>query len=160
MGNHTATKTRNRELILDAARSVFQSQGCSHTTVRDIIRATPLASGTFYNYFKSVEEVFDALARESEDALTGAVVAESPATPEAFWRALVRAAFDQAARLPLQHLRLYKAIEYANQHRLFCVGDRHVLCKFVIGLLLALEGRDNAVPAAAMILMRAFPALP
>jgi AcrR family transcriptional regulator len=33
--------------------------------VRDIIRATPLASGTFYNYFKSKEEVFQAIQDES-----------------------------------------------------------------------------------------------
>jgi AcrR family transcriptional regulator len=32
--------------------------------VRDIIRATPLASGTFYNYFKSKEEVYQALRDE------------------------------------------------------------------------------------------------
>ncbi len=32
--------------------------------MRDIIRATPLASGTFYNYFKSKEEVFQAIQDE------------------------------------------------------------------------------------------------
>ncbi|MET0181255.1 MAG: TetR/AcrR family transcriptional regulator, partial [Caulobacterales bacterium] len=31
-------------------------------TVRDVIRGTDLAAGTFYNYFKSKEEVFEALA--------------------------------------------------------------------------------------------------
>ena len=33
--------------------------------MRDIIRATPLASGTFYNYFKSKEEVFQAIQDET-----------------------------------------------------------------------------------------------
>lgn len=33
--------------------------------MRDIIRATDLASGTFYNYFKSKEEVFQAIQDES-----------------------------------------------------------------------------------------------
>jgi len=33
--------------------------------VRDIIRATPLASGTFYNYFRSKEEIFQAIQDES-----------------------------------------------------------------------------------------------
>ena len=42
--------------------------GFCHATVRDIIRATPLASGTFYNYFKSKEEVYQAL-RDDEEAL-------------------------------------------------------------------------------------------
>lgn len=55
------TKTQNRETILAAAKDVFAQMGFASATVRDIIRATPLASGTFYNYFKSKEEVYQAL---------------------------------------------------------------------------------------------------
>ena len=55
------TKAQNRETILAAARVVFAQMGFASATVRDIIRATPLASGTFYNYFKSKEEVYQAL---------------------------------------------------------------------------------------------------
>ena len=51
------TKAQNRDTILAAARSVFAEMGFAAASVRDIIRATPLASGTFYNYFKSKEEV-------------------------------------------------------------------------------------------------------
>jgi AcrR family transcriptional regulator len=55
------TKAQNRETILTAARGVFAGMGFAAASVRDIIRATPLASGTFYNYFKSKEEVYQAL---------------------------------------------------------------------------------------------------
>ena len=55
------TKAQNREVILAAARRVFAEIGFAKATVRDVIRATPLASGTFYNYFKSKEEVYQAL---------------------------------------------------------------------------------------------------
>jgi AcrR family transcriptional regulator len=58
------TKAQNRETILAAARNVFAEMGFAAATVRDIIRATPLASGTFYNYFKSKEEVYQALRDE------------------------------------------------------------------------------------------------
>ena len=58
------TKVQNRETILVAARQVFAQLGFAAATVRDIIRATPLASGTFYNYFKSKEEVYQALRDE------------------------------------------------------------------------------------------------
>ena len=58
------TKIQNRETILAAARQVFGQLGFAAATVRDIIRATPLASGTFYNYFKSKEEVYQALRDE------------------------------------------------------------------------------------------------
>jgi AcrR family transcriptional regulator len=61
LGKREQTKVQNRELILDAARKVFAELGFGATTVRDIIRATPLASGTFYNYFKSKEEVYQAI---------------------------------------------------------------------------------------------------
>src|ERR1700748_2211487 len=60
-GKREQTKVLNRNLILDAARQVFAELGYGATTVRDIIRATPLASGTFYNYFQSKEEVFQAI---------------------------------------------------------------------------------------------------
>ena len=58
------TKDHNRRIILDAARGVFGQQGYRTTTVRDIIHATTLATGTFYNYFKSKEEVYAALRDE------------------------------------------------------------------------------------------------
>ena len=61
LGKREQTKVQNRELILEAARQVFADLGFGATTVRDIIRATPLASGTFYNYFKSKEEVYQAI---------------------------------------------------------------------------------------------------
>jgi AcrR family transcriptional regulator len=63
------TKTQNRETILEAARLVFAQLGFATATVRDIIRATPLASGTFYNYFKSKEQVYQALRDEEALAL-------------------------------------------------------------------------------------------
>ncbi len=64
-GKREQTKVQNRHMILEAARNVFAELGYGGTTVRDIIRATTLASGTFYNYFKSKEEVFEAMQDES-----------------------------------------------------------------------------------------------
>ncbi len=64
-GKREQTKAQNRRIILEAARKVFAETGYGATTVRDIIRATPLASGTFYNYFNSKEEVFQAIQDEA-----------------------------------------------------------------------------------------------
>jgi AcrR family transcriptional regulator len=63
-GKREQTKIQNRQIILDAARVVFAELGYGAATVRDIIRATSLASGTFYNYFKSKEEVYQAIRDE------------------------------------------------------------------------------------------------
>ena len=62
-------KQQNRQLILDGARRIFAECGYETATVRDIIRATPLAAGTFYNYFTSKEEVRRALEEEVAQAL-------------------------------------------------------------------------------------------
>jgi AcrR family transcriptional regulator len=61
LGKRDETKLANRAAILEAGRDVFAELGYEGTTVRDIIRRTDLASGTFYNYFKSKDEVFHAL---------------------------------------------------------------------------------------------------
>jgi AcrR family transcriptional regulator len=64
VGKREQTKVQNRQAILDAAREVFGELGYETATVRDIIRRTGLAAGTFYNYYRSKEEVFAALADE------------------------------------------------------------------------------------------------
>ena len=65
MGKRALAKEANRRAILDAARLVFARIGYDAANIRDIIRETNLASGTFYNYFKSKEEVFEAIANDS-----------------------------------------------------------------------------------------------
>lgn len=66
-GKRERNKAHNRTEILSAAREVFTELGYDAATVRDIIRRTELASGTFYNYFPDKESVFRALLRESEE---------------------------------------------------------------------------------------------
>jgi AcrR family transcriptional regulator len=65
IGKREQTKANNRQAIIDAARVVFAELGYGETTIRDIVRKTGLASGTFYNYFNSKEEVFQALMDDS-----------------------------------------------------------------------------------------------
>ena len=64
-GKRARSKAANRSAILGAGRRVFARLGFEATTVRDIIRETDLAAGTFYNYFKSKEDVFEAIAEDS-----------------------------------------------------------------------------------------------
>ena len=61
-GKREQTKLANRPAILDAARETFGELGYEAATVRDIIRRTGLSVGAFYNYYRSKEEVFEALA--------------------------------------------------------------------------------------------------
>jgi AcrR family transcriptional regulator len=66
-GRRQATKAANRAAILEAARTAFGEYGYGATTVRDIVRGTDLASGTFYNYFPDKESVFRELIVEVGD---------------------------------------------------------------------------------------------
>ena len=50
-----------RNEILDAAKELFEKKGYDKTTVNDILEKIGIAKGTFYYYFKSKEEVMDAI---------------------------------------------------------------------------------------------------
>ncbi|MBU1378914.1 MAG: TetR/AcrR family transcriptional regulator [Alphaproteobacteria bacterium] len=96
VGKREQTKVQNRLAILDAAREVFGELGYEGATVRDIIRRTGLAAGTFYNYYRSKEEVFAALAddgaRRFAPILKGLRGAGGPL--DSFVRDAIRAYFE------------------------------------------------------------------
>jgi AcrR family transcriptional regulator len=96
-GKREQTKLQNRQAILDAAREVFGELGYETATVRDIIRRTGLAAGTFYNYYRSKEEVFAALAddgaRRFGPILKG-LRAQHGGDFESFARAAIAAYFE------------------------------------------------------------------
>jgi AcrR family transcriptional regulator len=74
-GRRAATKAANRAAILDAARAVFADVGYGSTSVRDVIRRTDLASGTFYNYFPDKESLFRAVLEETAEKVRARVQA-------------------------------------------------------------------------------------
>jgi AcrR family transcriptional regulator len=55
---------RNRAAILAAGREVFNRIGYGAATIRDIVRRTDLAAGTFYNYFPDKASVLRELVEE------------------------------------------------------------------------------------------------
>lgn len=89
-GKRELTKVANRQAILDAAREVFGELGYETSTVRDIIRRTGLAAGTFYNYYRSKEEVYVALS--DEGARQFAPLLKAQRAQSADWGEFVRAA--------------------------------------------------------------------
>ncbi|MCW3012891.1 MAG: TetR/AcrR family transcriptional regulator [Solirubrobacterales bacterium] len=57
VGKRERTKAANRAAILRAGTEVFAELGYGAASVRDIVRRTDLAAGTFYNYFPDKESV-------------------------------------------------------------------------------------------------------
>jgi AcrR family transcriptional regulator len=68
-GKRERTKAHNRQAILDAATEVFTEIGYGAASIRDVIRRTELASGTFYNYFPDKQSVFRAVLDEHTNEL-------------------------------------------------------------------------------------------
>jgi AcrR family transcriptional regulator len=102
-GKRERTKQANRAAILDAAREVFADIGYGAATVRDVIRRTDLAAGTFYNYFPDKESVFRALIEDAGVRARARVRAGRRAgrTFEEFVRGGYRAYFEFIAEDPV-----------------------------------------------------------
>ncbi len=83
MRRHKEPEVRKSEL-LDAAQKLFIEKGYAKTTVTDILNVHGLSKGVFYYYFKSKEEVMDAIIqRMVDDAVDNAkkIVANPDMTP-------------------------------------------------------------------------------
>jgi AcrR family transcriptional regulator len=95
-GRREATKAANRAAILAAGRAVFAELGYGAASVRDIVRRTDLAAGTFYNYFPDKESVFRALVHEvgAEARRRVRAARHAAATPAAFVEDAYRAYFS------------------------------------------------------------------
>src|SRR5882762_2233555 len=62
--------TRTRQLLVRAAREVFERDGFLAARITDIASAAGVAAGSFYTYFTSKEDAFAALMEQiSEEML-------------------------------------------------------------------------------------------
>jgi AcrR family transcriptional regulator len=102
VGRRERTKAANRAAILAAARAVFSEAGYEGASVRDIVRRTDLASGTFYNYFPDKASIFAALVEDTGAEARRRVRAarQRAATGEAFVEEGFRAWFSYIAEDP------------------------------------------------------------
>lgn len=95
-GKREQNAARNRAAILLAAREAFCEIGFGATTVRDIIRRTDLASGTFYNYFPDKDALLHELIQDFQIELRRRVheAREAADTLEDLLRSAFRACFE------------------------------------------------------------------
>ncbi|KJS42786.1 MAG: hypothetical protein VR70_03460 [Rhodospirillaceae bacterium BRH_c57] len=98
-----AVKALKRELILDAARQVFEVEGLEGASIRAIARQAGYTAGAIYFHFPSKEAIYGAVLDESLDRLNAAVrdaVATAPDTPPDRLRAAALTFFAFYARNP------------------------------------------------------------
>jgi len=58
-----------KNALIESAIRMFQQNGFQMTRVSDIVADAGVAQGTFYNYFKSKEEIFKEICNEFIDQL-------------------------------------------------------------------------------------------
>lgn len=109
-GKREQNKRANRAAILDAALDVFSRLGYEAVTIRDVIRATDLAAGTFYNYFPDKEAVFRALLEERIKALTRRLsqARRTAGSIESFLRDAYCTAFEEICEHPQFYAMLFR----------------------------------------------------
>ncbi|HTN34194.1 MAG TPA: TetR/AcrR family transcriptional regulator [Marinobacter sp.] len=103
LGKRELNRRRNHQAILDAARECFRERGYDNSTIRDIIRRTNLAAGTFYNYFSSKQDIFAALLTDFLSHLNDNLIhnRRSAETIEDFIHNAYMALYTATARDPL-----------------------------------------------------------
>ncbi len=152
-GRREERKAQNRAKLLAAARKVFAEKGLGAATARDIVRETDLATGTFYNYFDSKEEVFFALIEElSEKARV--IVRAQRREPGRTIEQRVEAAYRAYFELVFEERELFEVVRrnagvmtVVADHDWFGAGERDLLDD------LAEWARAGEVPAVDLELL-------
>jgi AcrR family transcriptional regulator len=68
-------RARTRGLLLDAAGRLFARKGVGATAIHEIAAEAGVANGTFYNYFRTREEVLEALSLRLAERLQEEITA-------------------------------------------------------------------------------------
>ncbi|WP_307188396.1 TetR/AcrR family transcriptional regulator [Nocardia acidivorans] len=90
VGPRTRRGVRTREALVAAAREVFERDGYIDSRISDIAKAAGMASGSFYTYFDSKEEVFAALVEQVREEMLHPHLRERSGITDA--RSLIEAA--------------------------------------------------------------------
>tara|TARA_R110002110_G_scaffold86743_7_gene226338 strand:- start:1068 stop:1736 length:669 start_codon:yes stop_codon:yes gene_type:complete len=81
-----ATGADKREIIISSALDLFRHHGYRRTSMEDIARAAAVAKGTLYLYFKSKDELFEAISRtlaeQVGEGVTRAAALDLPLEPK------------------------------------------------------------------------------
>lgn len=95
-------RLRTRQQVLDAAFALLGRERGLTTRIEEICEAASISRGTFYNYFTSIEELFDALSYNLNHDFNDAVTAIINQMPDGAERvsAAVRYYLDRALKDP------------------------------------------------------------
>jgi AcrR family transcriptional regulator len=145
-GKRALAKESNRRALLDAASEVFAEMGFGAASIRDIVRRTDLASGTFYNYFPDKETIFRAVLEERTTVLR-ARLREVRARTDTV-EDLVRAGFDAYFAFIVEDRQLFEMLRRnaGTVRTLFDTPARELGVLELLDDLRALAARGKLTP--------------
>ena len=75
----TNDSEQRREEFINAAEKLFKENGVVETTVNAIVKELDVAKGLFYYYFKSKDDVIEAISKKYNDSFKKSIMAHSSA---------------------------------------------------------------------------------
>jgi AcrR family transcriptional regulator len=66
-------KTSRRQHIIQSAASLFSEKGYFDVSMRDVLAAADIGTGTFYNYFSSKEELLKIILEEFSETIINSI---------------------------------------------------------------------------------------
>ncbi len=113
-------RARSRAALIEAARETMSVKGVDATTIADITEAADLGFGTFYNHFKSKDEIVDAAMADMVERLGDEIDALIAPIDDPFFAQIV--AWHQVVNLAVSEpiwgwfvLRSSKTLNMMNQ---------------------------------------------
>ncbi|MDG1459129.1 MAG: TetR/AcrR family transcriptional regulator [Pseudoprimorskyibacter sp.] len=121
---HAKTRKANRDHILGAARTVFATIGFDAATIRDIVRADGLQQGSFYNYYKTKQNIFEDVVENIIGGLIPLFVAARTIAKSA--RQFIFNAYEACRLIPFQEPQAAIIItrNQSSFREIFYLGDR------------------------------------
>ena len=106
-------QTQNSTLgaILTAAKAEFAEKGFKSASLRNIVKTAGVTTGAFYGYYKSKEDLFDAIVGEKYDVFMGMFTG----TQNAFSKLSAREQEEQMGKLSAGAMR--RMLDYAYEYK-------------------------------------------
>jgi AcrR family transcriptional regulator len=136
-------KQRTRQLIAEAARTLFQERGFDVVTVAEVARAADVSEGTVFNYFPTKEALFYSGMEAFEAQLVEAVRARP--VGESVLQAFQRFVLDGTGRLATEEVAdaIATAARIVGESRALQAREREVVAEYTheLAALIAAETR-------------------
>lgn len=88
-----ALRSKKRKSIVDAAFELFANHGYARTSISDIAKGAGVSKGLIYHYFRSKEEILQAIYYSLKEMWTEMGAINEQATPAERLKAMIEGAF-------------------------------------------------------------------